>query len=1015
MKRWTLLLLLLAGWYGETASDASRSLPPPEPAGLARVRAWADRERCRQWVDSVMESLTPEERIGQLFIYTIAPRQDAANKALLRKVVETYKVGGLLFSGGQWQDQAALANEAQRMAGVPLMVTFDGEWGLAMRLPGMPSFPKNRVLGCIRDDSLIYEYGREMARQCREMGVQVNFAPVADVDANPANPVINERSFGEDPRNVARKAIAYARGLEAGGVLSVSKHFPGHGGTDADSHKTLPLLPFTRERLDSIELYPFRQIARAGLGGIMVGHLEVPALEPEAGVPASLSRNLVAGLLKEGLGFRGLAFTDALAMGGAGGHDTLCLQALKAGEDMLLAPSRIKEEMAAVAEAVKKGELPQADIDEKCRKVLACKYRLGLHRKPFVRTAGLEERIRTPETERLISRLNVAAITLAANRGGILPLDPSLDEVAVLSVGDAGKVRPFLQSLSRHVRPVSYRLDPGLPAAAQQRLADKLAGYKRVIVCVTGRQAGDCPSFFSRLRADVPVIFLFFVPQRQAAPWQQALKGAAAVLVAHSGRSDVQRRSAQILCGEAGADGRLSVGIGTLFAAGDGVTLQPGQARPRILPEDHGMSARVLARIDTIAMEGIRKGAYPGCQVVVLKDGEAVYDKAFGTYTWPRFPGDTAARPATPAAVYDIASLTKPAATLLAVMKLYDKGRISLADRLADRLPSLRGTDKGGITVRELLLHESGLPSTLLFYEDAIDPESYPGTLFKGRKDALHPVRIGSRTWANPHFRFKEGLTARDSSAAYALQVADSLWLHRSFKDSCMRRITGEPLRDKRYRYSCVGFILLQQLVEAEAGMPLDKFLQQEFYGPMGLERTGYLPLRRLPKEEIVPSADDPFLRKSVLQGFVHDESAAFLGGVSGNAGLFSTAEEVAALFQLLLDEGEWKGKRYLGAETCRLFTTTVSRISRRGLGFDKPDPRHPDKSPCAASAPASVYGHTGFTGTCAWADPENGMVYVFLCNRLFPDVWNTKLTQLDIRTRIQEVLYEALRAAKTP
>lgn len=956
-----------------------------------------------------MENLTLEERIGQLFIYTIAPQQDAANKALLRKVVETYKVGGLLFSGGQWQDQVALTNEAQRMADIPLMITFDGEWGLSMRLPGMPTFPKNRVLGCIRNDSLIYEYGVEMARQCREMGVQVNFAPVADVDVNPRNPVINNRSFGENPDNVARKAIAYASGLEAGGVLSVSKHFPGHGDTEADSHKTLPLLPFTRERLDSIELYPFRQIVGAGLGGIMVGHLEVPALEPKAGVPASLSHNLVTRLLKEELGFRGLAFTDALAMGGAGSHNTLCLQALKAGEDMLLVPRRIKEEMAAVVEAVKKGELPQSAIDAKCRKVLTYKYALGLYQKPFVRLAGLKERIQTPDTEHLISRLNMAAITLAANHDGILPLDPTLEEVAVLSVGDPDKLQPFLKSLSRYVRPVTYRLSPGLSTVAQQQLMDKLAGYKRVLVCITERQAGAYLSFFARFRTDVPVVFLFFVPEKQVASWQQAVKGAGTVLIAHSDRSDVQRQSARILYGEAGVDGRLSVGIGTLFAAGDGVTLLPRQTMTRILPEDHGMDSRILARIDTIAMEGIRKGAYPGCQIVVLKDGEAVYDKAFGTYTWPRFPGDTTARPVTQTAVYDIASLTKPTATLLAVMKLYDKGRISLTDRLADHLPFLRGTDKGNITVRELLLHESGLPSTLLFYVDAIDQESYPGTLFRGQKDALHPVRIGSRTWANPHFRFKEGLTACDSSATYALQVADSLWLHRSFKDSCMQRIAGKPLRDKRYRYSCVGFILLQQLVEANAGMPLDEYVQQEFYGPMGLERTGYLPLQRLPKEEIVPSADDPFLRKSVLQGFVHDESAAFLGGVSGNAGLFSTAEEVARLFQLLLNEGEWDGKRYLSAETCRLFTTTVSRKSRRGLGFDKPDSRQPDKSPCAASTPASVYGHTGFTGTCAWADPENRMVYVFLCNRLFPDVWNTKLMQLDIRTRIQEVLYEAL------
>lgn len=245
------------------------------------------------------------------------------------------------------------------------------------------------------------------------------------------------------------------------------------------------------------------------------------------------------------------------------------------------------------------------------------------------------------------------------------------------------------------------------------------------------------------------------------------------------------------------------------------------------------------------------------------------------------------------------------------------------------------------------------------------------------------------------------------------MQVSDSLWLNRSFKQEYLQKIVDTPLRDKRYRYSCVGFILLQQLVEARTGMSMDEYLAKEFYTPMGLERTGYLPLRFLKKEDIVPSSTDPFLRKTTLQGFVHDESAAFQGGVSGNAGLFSTAGEVAKVYQMLLNGGELDGKRYLSKETCRVFTTTVSRISRRGLGFDKPDRRNPQKSPCAESAPASVYGHTGFTGTCAWTDPENGLVYVFLSNRTYPDVWNNKLMRLDIRTRIQEAVYKAMLGGK--
>ena len=390
------ILIVLCVWCalsGRTAAQCrflpidSLPLPMEEPSLVYSLR---NNEECRQWVDSVMQRMSLKERIGQLFIYTIAPQLNKPNTDLLRKVVQEYKVGGLLFSGGLLENQVKLTNQAQEMAGVPLLITFDGEWGLAMRLRGTPSFPRNRVLGCIRDNGLLYEYGREVARQCREIGVQVNFAPVADVNINPDNPVINTRSFGEDPVEVARKVVAYSRGLESGRILSVSKHFPGHGDTDVDSHKALPVLPFTRERLDSVELYPFRRAIRAGLGGIMVGHLEVPAWEPQAGLPSSLSRRIVTDLLKEELGFKGLVFTDALAMRGVSGQGHLCLQALKAGDDLLLVPRSLEGELEAVRAAVRSGELPEAEINRRCRKVLMYKYALGLSKKPHVRLSGLE-------------------------------------------------------------------------------------------------------------------------------------------------------------------------------------------------------------------------------------------------------------------------------------------------------------------------------------------------------------------------------------------------------------------------------------------------------------------------------------------------------------------------------------------------------------------------------------------------------------------------------------------------
>ena len=932
MKKLLLFVLLILGCYGRFASEAKYRPAPPAPVTPVEpllIRSIQDGVRCQQWVDSVLNKLSLKERIGQLFIYTIAPQQDKRNKELLRKVVEDYKVGGLLFSGGLMQNQVALTNESQRMADVPLMITFDGEWGLSMRLRGTPVFPRNMVLGCVRNDSLLYEYGREMARQCREMGVQVNFAPVADVNINPQNPVINTRSFGESPVNVANKVIAYATGLEDGGVLSVSKHFPGHGDTDVDSHHALPVLPFTRERLDSVELYPFKKAIHSGLSGIMVGHLAVPAFEADNGLPSSLSRNIVYDLLTRELKFQGLIFTDALAMKGVSGNASICLQALKAGNDLLLVPRRIKEEVEAVLDAVKRGELSERDIEEKCRKVLTYKYALGLSKKPFVRLSGLGTRINTAHTRDLIRRLKLAAITVLGNKTGVLPLDPAVKEVAVLNVGDANEIQPFIKQISEYTRPVEFQLGKELSDSARANLKDKLSQFKRILVCVTEHRLAPYQSFFAEFAPDVPVVYVFFIPGKQVLQIHRGVSAAEATILAHSSDDEVQTRVAKILYADAAADGKLSASIGGLFAAGEGVTLGT-ETEPRFVPEEYGLNSRMLARIDTIAEQGIREGAYPGCQVVILKDGKEMYSKAFGTHTW-NTPVDNQAgvsRPVQTTDVYDLASLTKTTATLLAVMKLYDKGRLNLTDRASDYLPFLKDTDKRDITVRELLFHQSGLPSTLLFYQDAIDKDSYSGTLFKAKPDKLHPTRIGRQTWANPKFRFREGLTSKVPTADCTLQICDSLWLNRAFKEEYLQKIADAPLRDKRYRYSCVGFILLQQLVEARSGMSQDEFLAKEFYTPMGLKRTGYLPLRFLQKDEIVPSSVDPFVRKTTLQGFVHDESAAFQGGVSGNAGLFSTAEEVAKIYQMLLNGGELDGKRYLSKETCRLFTTTVSKLS---------------------------------------------------------------------------------------
>jgi len=956
--------------------------------------------QCQQWVDSVFNKLSLKEKVGQLFIHTIAPVETAANITNLRNAITTNKVGGLLFSGGVLENQARLINQAQELADVPVMMTFDGEWGLSMRLKETPVYPRNMVLGCITDEKLLYEYGQEVARQLKELGIHVNFAPVADVNINPRNPVINTRSFGEDPATVADKVIAYSLGLESGGVVSASKHIPGHGDTDVDSHHSLPVLNFGRARLDSVELLPFREAINAGVSGMMVGHLEVPALEPKKGIPASLSRAIIHDLLVDEMGFRGLIFTDALAMQGVGAHKNLSLLALKAGHDMVLAPRQLRQEIDAVMDALKTGDISEDEINRKCRKVLTYKYILGLANEGKIQISGLSNRINTPKARELEKRLKTAAITAITNQNNILPLDAEVKDIAVLNVGTT---IPFNQTMKQMAEPASFQLKPNMGAAERKTLHGQLAKYKRIVVGINDKQLAPYHVFLSEFAPDAQVVYVFFTPMKQLTQLEKMLPTAASVVVCHDNLSYIQEHTAKALFGEATINGRLSTSIGKVFKPGQGYTISP-QTLPHFEPEELGMKSNILGRIDSIARRGIREGAFPGCQVVVLKDGKTLYDKAFGTFT-----GDKT-QPVTPESIYDIASLTKTSATLLAMMKLYDKGLYNLSDKASDHLDWLKGTDKANITIRELLYHESGLPSSIAFYQRAIDKDSYPGRLLRAGRDAEHTAQIDARTWGNPKFKYIKGLTSDTPDNDFPLHVSDKLWLNKSFRDTIIQTIVDADLKTKTYRYSCVGFVVLQKIAEKLSGMPLDEFLAREFYNPMGLQRTAFLPLRFFQKDEIVPSAKDNFIRKTTLQGYVHDETAAFQGGVSGNAGLFSNAREIALIHQMILNGGELNGRRYLSKETCHVFTTSKSKTSHRGLGYNKPNRQKPASSPCSDSTPWSTCGHTGFTGTAAWMDPDNKLVYVFISNRTYPNPWNNKLGKLNIRGEIQETIYKALK-----
>lgn len=985
---WNRIYVLLCFWAAVVGSVAQT------PMILNRGKA--DSQECKDWVESRLAKMTLKEKIGQLFIHTVPLHDTEANRKNIRNAIKEYKIGGILFSDGQVANQMKLTNYAQELADIPLMITFDGEWGLNMRLKEIPAFPRNRVMGCIQDNELLYEYGKEVARQFREIGVHVNFAPVADVDNNPLNPVINTRSFGGDVRNVAEKVLAYSRGLEDGGVLSVSKHFPGHGDTNVDSHKALPILKFTRERLDSIEMYPFRKAIEAGLGGVMVGHLEIPALSKK---PASLSPEILD-ILQEEFEFKGLAFTDALEMKGVSNNLNVCAQALMAGNDMLLPPRNLKREMDGVLLAVKEGKLTEEYLTEKCRKVLTFKYALGLHETQFFQLSGIEKRLMRPATMDLLNRIERAAVTVVGNEGGILPMDVDLKNTAILNIGKSTEGKVFHQQLSKYMKVDRIQAHPDSIAT----LGKRLAKYDRVIVAIHTEKYAAYQAMLATLSSKLPLAYVYFTPLKQLYKKGNAWKKAASVILGHSGSKNVQQFVAEVMMGREKATGRISVEVKDYRMPGEGVDLEVTKV---YRPEDYGMDSSVLSKIDQIAMEGITKKAYPGCQVLILKDGIPVYDKCFGTFTY----GDS--KKVEPDDLYDIASLTKTTATLLAIMKLYDEGRFGLTDPISNYVPALKGSKKGRITIEDLLMHQSGLPGSWPFYREAIDDSSYVGSFFKARIDGTHHLRVDNRLYVTDAFNYKKEYLSSSRSEEYPLQLAENMYLSPAFPDRMLEMIASDdvPLRDRRYRYSCLNFMLLKEMVEYISGMPMDEYLEKVFYAPMGMKHTLYHPLRRYEESQIVPTIQKDYLRnRKELRGYVHDEIAAFMGGVSGNAGLFSNARDVAKVYQMLVDGGQYGGKRYLSLETCQLFMNKKSRISRRTLGFDKPDPA-PGKGPCADETPKEVVGHTGFTGTCAWADPKNGLVFVFISNRVYPRPFDHKaLMTLKIRPRIQQLMYQALK-----
>lgn len=929
----------------------------------------ADKDKMDHWADSVYNALSPEERIGQLIMVMANPKSDARNMQRLMRYIDELKIGGVLFHKGDPVMQADVTNRLQKASRVPLFISLDGEWGLSMRLSGTTRFPRNMMLGAIENDSLITLYGEEVGRQCREMGIHINFAPALDVNSNTNNPVIGTRSFGENPEAVADKGIAYSRGLEKAGIISVAKHFPGHGDTSEDSHYTLPVIRHSMERLDSVELLPFKRYINEGFAGVMSAHLYVPALETQKGVPASLSKDVVTDLLKAKLGFSGLAFTDALAMKGTGDNRkaNVAVKALIAGNDILLASASPITDMDSIKQAITDGRLTDKDIEEKCRKVLRYKYIAGLSHYKAVTTKGLSARINSPHAAWLAAKLNAEGITLLKNDSSYLPL-VQLDKkkIAVLSLGDT-EGNEFQAMLNRYDSVAFFSIGRNATAAQQQRVYTQLGKYD-LIICGVHTVRIPESDLLRQLASKKEMVFSFFTQPYFCSKYKKTLDYAKAVVMAYEATPLAQEYAAQVIFGGIAAKGKLPVSIPGLYFAGTGVFTDKTRLGYHE-PEEAGVDAARLSAIDAIVGEGLEQGAFPGCQVLVARNGVVIYNKSFGYFDYHK------KQKVRENSVYDLASVTKAAGTLPAVMKAYDDKLFTLNSKISEYLPELKESNKQDITIKDLLYHQTGVVPTINFYT-------------KAKKDLLSDT----------------------PKSGFGLEVAKRMYLKDSFKDTILLEIKNSALRVKgRYLYSCINFIMLQKMLEAQRKEPLDKMLRSAFYDRLGASLLAYNPLKVIDTLRIVPTEDDKTLRKQLLRGYVHDEAAAYQGGVSGNAGLFSNANDLAKLLQLYLNQGIYGNERYLTAETCRLFTQSKSPVSRRGLGFDKPDITNHKISPCGQLAPASVYGHTGYTGTCFWVDPDNQLLYIFLSNRVNPTRANNKLSTLDIRTRIQDAIYKSI------
>ena len=941
------------------------------------------------WVDSVFKTLTDSQKIAQLMVVRLSSIDLSSGKITfydqqVEADIRRFNIGGIcLFQGGP-KKEAGFINYFQQIAQTPILFSIDAETGLGMRMDSVGPLPRQMMMGAVQDPQLIYQYGQTVAEQCKRIGIQVNYAPVVDVNNNPDNPVINDRSFGENPRRVADWGIQYMKGMQEHGVLATAKHFPGHGDVSVDSHLDLPVINKSRKQLDTLELYPFKKLIDAGVGSVMIGHLYVPSIDSREHRATSISGNAVTTLLRKQMSFRGLTFTDALDMQGVSKYfpnGDASVEALIAGNDMLCLPGNVETGIGKILNAIREKKIKWKDLNARVKKVLTAKYQLGLWDWKPVDTVHIVEDLNkdVPDLYRSIAK---QAITLVRRNDRPFPPPPA-KRVAYIGFGLVSD-NVFSKRMSDDFHANTYFFDYGLDsvkaAAAFELLRDR---YDMIIIGLhninryPAHDFGISPAALQLLkkldRQSNAITLVFGNPY--------ALKyvcDASVLMECYDDHEITQSVAADWLSGKFSPKGKLPVSVCNGLSAGFGITFFRG-ALPEVPPEILGFSQSKLMRIDSICKHAIAMQAAPGCVVLIAKNGQVAYEKAFGTMEYNK------AEPVYPETIYDLASVTKVCATTISVMKLYDEGKLDLHKTLGDYLPWVRGSDKDTLKLWDIMLHQAGLKDFIPFYAETLSKDKDAGPLpgiYTAAPDSLHRIR-----------------------------VAEHLYIRNDWEDTMYKRILTSRLGPTgKYVYSDNDFIFMGKIVEALSGMTLDQYAYNNFYLPMALSTTGFKPRERFPANRIAPTEQEVPFRRQLLRGDVHDPGAAMFGEVSGHAGLFSDAYDLAVIMQMLVNGGTIAGRQYIKKETVDFFTSYHSNVSRRGLGFDKPEKDNLSRKepyPCA-DASSMTFGHTGFTGTCIWADPAQKIVFIFLSNRVNPQE-SSRLSSLNVRGNIMEDIYQAL------